>query len=141
MASIQIDIRVQRPAEEVWAALASIGEAHHVFAGVLSDSRLEGDDVRVATFANGLVVKEQIVAIDPDLRRIAYTVLGETFRHHNASMQVIADGPNACRFVWITDVLPHSAADQVRPLMEAGARALKTTREAAADARRSDARQ
>ena len=106
---------------------------------MLSDSLLESHDVRVATFANGLVVKEQIVDIDPDLRRIAYTVLGETFQHHNASMQVTAEGANACRFVWITDVLPHSAADQVRPLMEAGARALKNTLEAA-DARRSDAR-
>ena len=132
MASIHTDIRVQAPAEQVWAALASIGQAHKVFAGVLSDSRLESEDVRVATFANGLVVREQIVDIDPDLRRIAYTVLGDTFQHHNASMQVIAEGVAACRFAWTTDVLPHSAADQVRPLMEAGALALKNTLEAGA---------
>ncbi|MDP3736368.1 MAG: SRPBCC family protein [Hyphomonadaceae bacterium] len=132
MASIRTDTLVQAPAGEVWAALASIGDAHRVFAGVLSESRLERDDLRVATFANGLVVKEQIVDIDPQLRRIAYTVLGDTFQHHNASMRVVAESDSTCRFVWITDVLPHAAADQVRPLMEAGASALKRTLETVA---------
>jgi uncharacterized protein YndB with AHSA1/START domain len=131
MASILIDTRVDAPASRVWSALAVAADARRVFAGVLSDSRMECDDVRVATFANGMVVKEKIVDLDPEQRRIAYTVLGDTFEHHNASMQVVPEGANACRFVWITDVMPHAAADQIRPLMEAGAQALKANLEAA----------
>jgi hypothetical protein len=131
MASILIDTRVDAPASRVWSALGATADARRVFAGVLSDSRMESDDVRVATFANGMVVKEKIVDLDPEQRRIAYTVLGDTFEHHNASMQVVPEGANACRFVWITDVMPHAAADLIRPLMEAGAQALKANLEAA----------
>jgi hypothetical protein len=126
MASIIMDVVVGAPAETVWDALANFGEAHRVFSGVLSDCRLEGENVRVATFANGLVVTERIISVDAGRRRIAYTVVGG-FEHHSASMQVLALDDGACHFVWTSDILPDAAAEQVRPLMEAGAAALKRT--------------
>jgi hypothetical protein len=130
MTSIHIETIIEAPAERVWAALSAIGEAHKAFAGVLSDSRLEGEDVRVATFANGLAVKERIVGIDPALMRIAYTVIESDLAYHGASMQVGDAGDGASRFTWVTDVLPHEAGDWIRPLMEQGSRALKTSVEA-----------
>lgn len=124
MASIQVDTLIHAPAEQVWSTLAAVGDAHKAFAGVLVASSLEGDDVRRVTFANGLVVKEQIVDVDPQQMRIAYTVLESEMAHHSASMQVVRLTPDSCRFLWITDVLPHDAAAWIRPLMEAGAQAL-----------------
>jgi uncharacterized protein YndB with AHSA1/START domain len=127
MASIFLEVTVRAPAERVWKRLTAIGEAHKLFAGVLSDCRLEREDLRVVTFANGLVVKEQIVDIDPARMRIVYTARESPLEHHSASMQVGAIGRDTCRFTWITDVLPHDAADGIRPLMEAGAAALKAS--------------
>ena len=124
MASIHIDTTIQAPAPQVWAALAAVGEAHKTFAGVLSACHLEGDDVRVVTFANGLQVKEQIVTIDPVRMRIAYAAIGTDLKHHSAAMQIIPATDGTCRFDWMTDVLPHEAVEWIRPLMEQGARAL-----------------
>jgi hypothetical protein len=81
--------------------------------------------LRVATFANGMVVKERIVSVEPERMRIAYGVIESQFVHHSASMQVVARGDAQCEFVWIADVLPHAAAASIGPLMEQGAQALR----------------
>jgi hypothetical protein len=51
------------------------------------------------------------------------------FTHHNASMQVIAEGPNQCRFVWVTDLLPDETAGPVGDLIEQAAPIMKRTLE------------
>jgi hypothetical protein len=129
MATIWNETAIDAPAAQVWAALAAVGAAHKAFAGVLAGCTLERDDLRVATFVNGLVVKERIISVDPARMRIAYTVNEGKFEHHSASMQISARSDRACRFIWIIDILPHGAAEQVRPLMEEGARALKRSSE------------
>ena len=89
------------------------------------------EDLRVATFANGMVVREHILDIDDHRRRLAYTVLdGPGMTFHHASMQIVATGSGRSEFVWITDLLPAEARDAVVPLVEAGSRALKTNLEA-----------
>ena len=128
MAAVHVETRIRAPAQQVWQALAATGEAHRAFAGVLKDCRLEGEDLRIATFANGMVVKERIVSIEPERMRFAYSVI-EKFVHHSATMQVVARGANECDFVWIEDVLPHAAAASITPLMEQGAKALRTVME------------
>jgi uncharacterized protein YndB with AHSA1/START domain len=125
MAAIHIETPIRAPAQQVWQALAATGDAHLAFAGVLTDCRLEGEDLRVATFANGQVVKERIVSVEPQRMRIAYAVIESQFVHHSASMQVVPRGDEECAFIWITDVLPHDAAASITPLMEQGARALR----------------
>ena len=49
--------------------------------------------------------------------------------YHHASMQIVEDGPKRCRFVWTTDFLPDEAASGIRPVIEAGTKALKTNLE------------
>jgi carbon monoxide dehydrogenase subunit G len=127
MASIIRDTVVRAPAATVWDALSNVGAAHRVFAGVLSDCRLEGENTRIATFTNGLIVTERIISIDAERKRVAYTLVSGGFEHHGASMQVFTHDEGACRFVWTTDVLPDAAADRIRPLMDAGIAALKRT--------------
>lgn len=128
MAAVHVETRIRAPAQQVWQALAAIGDAHRAFAGILKDSRMESEDLRIATFANGLVAKERIVSVEPERMRIAYSVI-EKFVHHSASMQVVARGANECDFVWVADVLPHAAAASITPLMEQGAKALRAAME------------
>jgi uncharacterized protein YndB with AHSA1/START domain len=129
MAAVHVEMRIRASAQQVWRALAAPGEAHRAFAGVLKDCRLEGEDLRIATFANGMVVKERIVSIEPERMRIAYSVIESQFVHHSASMQVVARGDTECDFVWTADVLPHAAAALITPPMEQGAKALRTVME------------
>jgi len=128
MAAVHVETQIRASAQQVWQALAATGEAHKAFAGVLQDARMESEDLRIATFANGMVVKERIVSIEPERMRIAYSVI-EKFVHHSATMQVVARGANECDFVWIADVLPHAAAASITPLMEQGAKALRAVME------------
>lgn len=123
MSSIWWEERIAVPAETAWARLRRVDLVHELFAPVLVDASLT-DDIRIVTFANGLVVRERIVAVDEAHRRIAYAVLGDMFDHHNASMQIVSADERSCRFVWISDFLPAEREATVRPLVEEGARAL-----------------
>lgn len=123
MASIWWEENVAVPADIAWAALRRVGEAHRVFAPVLVAGSIEGD-VRTLVFANGLTVKERIVAIDDRRQRVAYCVLGDMFEHHSASMQILPVDERSCRFVWTSDFLPEERAQLVQPLVEQGSRAL-----------------
>ena len=105
MASIRSEEIVQIPADRAWAALRDVGNTHMLFAGVLVDGRIDGD-IRTVTFANGMIVRERVVDIDEEQKRVAYTVLDGLFEHHSASMTIVPDGPERCRFVWISDFLP-----------------------------------
>jgi carbon monoxide dehydrogenase subunit G len=122
MAIITSETNVDVGAEKAWALLRDPGSAAEAFPGVLVASRLDGD-VRTVTFANGMAVQERIVSIDETRRRIAYAVIEGRFSHHSASMQIIPDGPERSRFVWISDFLPDDREAVVRPLVEQGTEA------------------
>lgn len=66
--------------------------ARHIFPGVLRDCRLEGEIPRIATFVSSLVVIERIISVDAALMHVAHTVMSGAFEHHNASMQIVAQG-------------------------------------------------
>jgi hypothetical protein len=123
MASIHHEKIVGVPADKAWAALRDVAHPHHLFAGVLTDARIDGD-VRTVTFANGMIAQERIIDVDDKRRRVAYTVLGDMFEHHSAAMEIAPDGPDRSRFIWTTDLLPAERVEMVKPLVEQGAEAL-----------------
>ncbi|GGV05863.1 hypothetical protein GCM10010211_85770 [Streptomyces albospinus] len=134
MAAVHRDVPIDSGPEEVWAAIRDWGEVHHRLApGFVVDTRVEGD-VRAVTFAEGTVVHELIVTLDDDARRIAYSVVGGSLEavHHHASMQVFAEAGGRSRFVWITDVRPHSLAEPIAAMVDQGIRVIRRTLEAAA---------
>jgi hypothetical protein len=132
MGSIHHEIALDLDAEAAWAALRRVELAHKLFTGVLVDARLDGD-VRTVTFADGLVVRERIVDVDDERRRLAYSAFdGTPMTHHNASMQIVSEGKGTCRFVWIADFLPHAFGANMLPLVRQGAQALKTALESRA---------
>jgi hypothetical protein len=133
MASLYQETLLNQPASKVWQALRDVAKTHELFAGVLTDCQVDGDgvegDFRTVTFANGMVVKERIVAIDDERQRIAYTVLGDLFDYHAASMQVVAVSDTECKFTWYSDILPAERVEVVAPLMRGGCAALRRSLE------------
>jgi hypothetical protein len=131
MASIYKEIVIEASPEHVWEAVRDVGAVHQrLTPGILLDARLQGDE-RVLTFAQGMVVRELIVALDDETRRLAYAVVEGSRRtsYHHASMQVFADGESGSRLVWITDFLPHEQARSIAAIIERGAEVIKRTLE------------
>ncbi len=125
MASVHRQIAIERPAAEVWDALADVGALHTRLApGFVTDCRLE-PGARVVTFANGMVARELIVGVDDERRRVAWAVVGGRLSPHNASAQVFAEGEGRCRFVWIADFLPNEHAPSIAGMIEQGLAAMK----------------
>ena len=132
MASIRREMHIAARPEAVWDALRDVGNIHkRVCPGFVTDCRMEGADARIVTFGNGMVVKELIVDLDDSARRIAWSAVGGRLSHHNASMQVTADG-DGTKAVWIADLLPNELAGAIAGMIDAGMAAMKKTLERAA---------
>jgi carbon monoxide dehydrogenase subunit G len=127
MASIRKEILLDQQPEEVWDVVRDVGAVHERFAaGFVVDTKLEGD-ARVVTFANGFVARELIVTIDDEARRLAYAAVGGRLAHHNASFQVLAEGKERTRLIWIADLLPNDLAPMIDGMMNAGVEAIQRT--------------
>jgi carbon monoxide dehydrogenase subunit G len=129
MASIHREIQVEIPAEQVWAAIRDVGAVHTRLApGFVVDTRLE-EGARVVTFGSGVVARELIVDIGDEARRLVWSVVGGKMTHHNASLQVFADGEGRSRVVWITDLLPNELAGYIAGMIEQGMSVMRKTLE------------
>ena len=130
MSTIRKEVEIHASPERVWEALRDVGALHtRLAAGFVTDTRMEGD-ARVVTFANGMVVREEIVAVDNAARRVAWAIVGQQFHHYNGAAQLF-DHADGTRLVWTTDLLPDELAQNVDEMMTAGIAAIKRTIEAA----------
>ncbi|MEP7155775.1 MAG: SRPBCC family protein [Betaproteobacteria bacterium] len=127
MASIRKEIMINAPADKVWAAIRDVGNTHKLFAGVVTQTRLE-EGARVVTFANGMEVRELIIDLDDVAKRFAYSAVGGRATHHNAALQVDADG-DASKVTWTLDFLPNEILAGIQPLVEMGSAAMKKSLE------------
>jgi carbon monoxide dehydrogenase subunit G len=75
------------------------------------------------------VVRELIVDLDDEARRLAWSPRGGRFTHHNASVQVLADGEGRSRLIWIADLLPDELAADIRAMMDQAVAVMKPTLE------------
>jgi hypothetical protein len=131
MATICKEATIARDAAFVWDAIRDVGAIHRrLVQGFVVDCRLEGDS-RYITFANGMTMREIIVSVDDRTRRHAWSARGEPLTHHNASIQVFAEGDEKCRVVWIADLMPNEVADTVGEMISQGLSAMKRTLEQA----------
>ena len=127
MASVYREFSVETSADSAWAALADFYAVHQrVVPGFVTECVAE-EGVRVVTFFNGMVAREQLVACEHEVRRICYTSVGGRAAHHNASVQVFTDGAQRARIVWITDVLPDELATPIGSMMDRGIEVMKST--------------
>lgn len=129
MATIHKEIEIERSKESVWDAIRDVGAIHkRLVPGFAVDCRLDGDS-RIVTFANGMVVRELIVDVDDRTCRHSWSARTELLTHHNASVQVFAEGSDKCRVVWIADLLPNEAAENIAPMIQTGLETMKRTLE------------
>jgi hypothetical protein len=129
MATIFREIVVDAPPKFVWAAIRDVGEVHTRLArGFVTNVVLAGD-TRTVTFANGFVVQEQIVTIDDERMRLAYSSVGGRASHHNASFQVLPCGEEQSQILWVTDLLPDEMRAPIAQMVELGSSAIQQTLE------------
>jgi carbon monoxide dehydrogenase subunit G len=125
VASIRKEISVNVNVEDVWEVMQDIGALHtRLVPGFVVDTQLE-PDARIVTFANGLVVRERIVTIDHDARRLVWSATGGMLTHHNGSAEVLEDADCRTRIVWTADLLPDSAAEAIDQMMSHGMTAMQ----------------
>ncbi|MFF5035316.1 SRPBCC family protein [Nocardia salmonicida] len=134
MASVHREFLVDAAPDEVWDVLRDFGAVHQRLApGFVTDTRLDAD-TRTVTFADGTVVAERLVDLDPVSRRVAYTVVGGSLHpsHHHAWMQAVPEADGKTRFIWHTDVLPEALAAPIAESVEHGATVIRSALEAGA---------
>ncbi len=135
MATIRKEIVTAARPDDVWDAMRDVGALHtRLVPGFVTGTRLE-PGARVVTFGNGLVVREAIVTIDEDERRLVWSASGGSLTHHNGSAQVFAEPDGAARVVWIADLLPNEAAAAIGAMMDHGMAAMKRTLDGLAEGR------
>jgi carbon monoxide dehydrogenase subunit G len=125
MASIRKEIPLGARAEDVWDAVRDIGALHtRLVPGFVIDTKLE-QGARIVTFGNGMVVRELIVDVDDNARRLVWSAVGGRLTHHNASAQVFPESDTRSRLVWTADLLPDELAGDIRTMMDHGAAAMQ----------------
>jgi hypothetical protein len=131
MATIIKEAIVKAPPHLVWAAVRDLGRIHkNLCPGFVTDTKMDSED-RIVTFGNGLVVRERIISLDDERRRLAWNAVSERLSHHNGVMQIF-DGelPDCTRIVWAADLLPHEIAPAIGAMMDDGIATMKRTLEA-----------
>ena len=130
MATIRKEITTTAKPDQVWAAIKDIGALHtRLVPGFVVDTKLE-PGARIVTFANGVTVRERIVTIDDQAKRLVWSIVSERFTHHNGSLQVFVNADGETNVVWITDLLPDEAAGMSSQIMDHGMSAMKTALDA-----------
>jgi hypothetical protein len=129
MARIHEEILIDAEPADVWAALSDWGAVHEkLVPGFVVDTQLDGED-RIVTFGNGVVVREVLLDLDEQARRLAWTIVDERYSHHTGCAQVFPAGAGRTRFVWIAYVLPEQTAATTAAMMAQGTRIVKQTLE------------
>lgn len=129
MATLHKETFIQASVEHVWSAVRDIGALHtRLVPGFVVDTQLEGE-VRVVTFANGSVLREPIISLDDERRRLAWSAEGNGIQHYNAVLQVAARGAGT-QVVWTSDLLPHELAGAIGGMQDQALGAMKRALEA-----------
>ncbi|WP_158220896.1 SRPBCC family protein [Kineosporia sp. R_H_3] len=113
MATLVREFTLTAPAQQVWDAVADVGGVNRLI-DFLGEVTVDGD-IRSCQLGDAGALRELIVSVDHDLRRLAYSIQASPFgfTHHHASMQVTPVDDATSRFTWITDVAPDTLAGAV----------------------------
>jgi hypothetical protein len=129
MASTRKEIVIDARPADVWDAVRDWGALHErLVPGFAVAAELDGED-RLVTFFNGTVLRERLIDLDEDRRRLVWSIVDGPYTHHNGAAQIFAEGEDRTRFVWITDLLPHDLFDRTSELMERAIDIIKRTLE------------
>jgi hypothetical protein len=132
MATIRSEIKTAAKSEDVWSAVSDVGALHtRLVTGFVADTRLE-PGARIVTFVNGVILREPIVTIDDEARRLVWTHDGGRAKHYNGSLQVSALPDGSTSVVWTADFLPDDIHGYFSQAIKAGMAAMQRTLDALA---------
>ena len=108
LGSIRHEIRINRPAAQVWELAGDPARLHEWFPGIVS-SQVNGTS-RVIVTGAGMPMPEEILVNDQIQRRFQYQLKVPIFKHHRGSIDVIDLGDETCLVVYGTEADPRSMA-------------------------------
>jgi uncharacterized protein YndB with AHSA1/START domain len=106
--TIRHEIRIARPAADVWALAGDPTALHTWFPGIVSCT-VDGNQ-RVIVMGTGLPMPEEILVIDHTQRRFQYRITAPLFQHHRGTIDVIDLGDDTCLVVYSTEADPRTMA-------------------------------
>lgn len=123
MASITKTIPAAAGSKVAWKKISDIGAVDKLVEMIASCS-LDGD-VRTCTLPDGQAIKERVITVDEDVKRVVYTVTEGPLpmEFHCASVQVVEED-NQTNVVWIVDVKPDELAAPLSEMMDGAAQSM-----------------
>ena len=129
LGSVRHEVRIRRPAADVWALAGDAARLHEWFPGIASCT-VDGTS-RVVTTGTGLPLSEEILVDDPVQRRFQYRITAPIFRHHRGTIDVIDLRDGTSLVVYSTEADPRAMAltigggtagalDELRRILEVG---------------------
>jgi hypothetical protein len=106
--TIRHEIRIDRPAADVWALAGDPTALHHWFPGI-DDCTVDGT-TRIITTGAGLPLPEEILVCDNTQRRFQYRLTMPVIKHHRGTIDVIDLGDQTCLVVYSTECDPRTMA-------------------------------
>jgi hypothetical protein len=107
-ASVRRQVRIARPAADVWTLIGDPARIQEWFPGIES-STVDGR-IRVIVTTSGLPIPEEIVTNDPLQRRFQYRITGPVVREHLSTLDVLDLGDGSCLVVYAADAVPATMA-------------------------------
>lgn len=108
LGSIRHEIRIDRPAADVWALAGDATMLHTWFPGIV-DCTVDGT-TRVITMGSGISMPEEILVCDDLQRRFQYRITAPLFKHHRGTIDVIDLGDQTSLVVYSTEADPRTMA-------------------------------
>ncbi len=106
--SIRHEVRISRPAADVWVLVGAPERLHEWFPGVTA-CQVDGTS-RVITLGSGMQMPEEILVNDPTMRRFEYRITIPIFKHHRGTIDVIDLEDDTCLVVYSTEADPRTMA-------------------------------
>lgn len=119
MATITRRVPVASGSVQAWDAIADPARINLLLT-FLGPATVQGDQ-RSCSLGDQGSLEELLVANDPHLKRVAYSITSSPFgfAHHHASMEIIEDADGAV-VVWTTDFLPDALRETIEPVIDLG---------------------
>lgn len=108
MATVRRETRIARSADDVWALVGEPSRLHEWFPGMVA-STVDGS-TRTITTATGIEMPEEILTIDPILRRFQYRLTSPIVRQHLGVIDVFDLGDDTSLVSYSTDAEPDAMA-------------------------------
>ncbi len=108
LGSVRREIRIDRPAADVWERVTAVERLHEWFPGIVACD-VEGTTRRI-TLGSGMVMPEEILVNDSRQRRLQYRITAPVFKHHRATVDVIELDAGSCLVVYSTEADPRTMA-------------------------------